>query len=124
MSSHLIKICLSFLEFNRLDVLINNAGVMGCKKSVTKDGIETQLGVNHMGHFLLTHLLLDSLKKSVPSRIVNVTTLQHRSSKIDKLDLNSALSYDKEVAYNQSKLANLMFTSKLDEVLKGMYFKL
>lgn len=105
-------------EFNRLDVLINNAGVMRCSKSSTKEGIETHLGVNHMGHFLLTNLLLDSLKKSAPSRIVNVTTLKHGSSRINKVDLNSDMSYSEEEAYNQSKLANLMFTSKLAEVLK------
>ncbi|KAL4120017.1 hypothetical protein QTP88_012763 [Uroleucon formosanum] len=105
-------------EFKRLDVLINNAGVMRCSKSITKEGIEMQLGVNHMGHFLLTNLLLDCLKKSAPSRIVNVTTLKHGSSKINKEDLNSDMSYSEEDAYNQSKLANLMFTSKLAETLK------
>jgi len=103
-----------------LDVLINNAGVMRCSKSSTKEGIETHLGVNHMGHFLLTNLLLDSLKKSAPSRIVNVTTLKHGNSRINKVDLNSDMSYSEEEAYNQSKLANLMFTSKLAEVLKGL----
>lgn len=103
-----------------MDVLINNAGVMRCSKSVTKEGIETHLGVNHMGHFLLTNLLLDCLKKSAPSRIVNVTMLKHGSSKINKEDLNSELSYNEEDAYNQSKLANLMFTIKLAEVLKGL----
>lgn len=100
-------------------MLINNAGVMRCKKSLTKEGIETHLGVNHMGHFLLTNLLLDYLKKSAPSRVVNVTTLKHTNSKIDKKDLNSDTSYDEEHAYNQSKLANLMFTVKLAEILKG-----
>lgn len=100
-------------------MLINNAAIMRCKKSVTKEGIETQLGVNHMSHFLLTNLLLDCLKKSAPSRIVNVTTLQHGKSKINKEDLNSALSYNEEDAYNQSKLANIMFTSKLADILKG-----
>jgi len=105
-------------DFNRLDVLINNAGVMRCKKSVTKEGIETHLGVNHMGHFLLTNLLLDYLKKSSPSRIVNVTTLKHGNSTINKKDLNSDISYDEEHAYNQSKLANLIFTVKLAEILK------
>lgn len=109
------------IEFNRLDVLINNAGIMRCKKSYTKEGIETHLGVNHMGHFLLTNLLLDSLKKSAPSRIVNVTTLKHGSSKINKQDLNSTNSYSEEDAYNQSKLANLMFTAKLSEILKGLF---
>jgi len=103
-----------------LDVLINNAGVMRCSKSITKEGIETHLGVNHMGHFLLTNLLLDYLKKSAPSRIINVTTLKHGSSTINKEDLNSDMSYSEEDAYNQSKLANLMFTSKLADVLKGL----
>lgn len=110
------------LDFKSLDILINNAGVMRCKKSTTKEGIETHLGVNHMGHFLLTNLLLDCLKKSAPSRIVNVTTLQHVKSKINKNDLNSALSYNEEDAYNQSKLANIMFTSKLADILKGLCF--
>ncbi|VVC33220.1 NAD(P)-binding domain,Short-chain dehydrogenase/reductase SDR [Cinara cedri] len=105
-------------EFKRLDVLINNAGVMRCPKSVTREGIETHLGVNHMGHFLLTNLLLNCLKQSAPSRIVNVTMLKHQSSKINKEDLNSSISYNDEEAFNQSKLANLMFTSKLAEILK------
>lgn len=109
------------LEFKRLDVLINNAGVMRCPKSLTKEGIETHLGVNHMGHFLLTNLLLECLKQSAPSRIVNVTTLKHGTSKINKEDLNFAISYNEEEAYNQSKLANIMFTSKLAEVLKGLF---
>lgn len=94
---------------------------MRCKKSLTNEGIETQLGVNHMGHFLLTNLLLDYLKKSAPSRVVNVTTLKHGTSTINKKDLNFSESYDEEVAYNQSKLANLMFTSKLAEKLKGLF---
>lgn len=104
-----------------MDVLINNAGVMRCKKSYTKEGIETHLGVNHMGHFLLTNLLLDSLKKSAPSRVVNVTMLKHASSEINKHDLNSTYSYDEEKAFNQSKLANILFTVKLAEILKGLY---
>lgn len=104
-----------------MDVLINNAGVMKCPKSLTSEGIETHLGVNHMGHFLLTNLLLDRLKTSAPSRIVNVTTLKHGASKINKKDLNFAESYNEEMAYNQSKLANLMFTFKLAEILKGLF---
>lgn len=121
MSIKIIKLYLLILEFKKLDVLINNAGVMRCEKSVTNEGIETHLGVNHMGHFLLTNLLLDCLKKSSPSRIVNVTTLKHASSTINKKDLNLATSYSEEAAYNQSKLANLLFTTKLAEVLKGLF---
>lgn len=94
---------------------------MRCKKSFTKEGIETHLGVNHMGHFLLTNLLLDYLKKSAPSRVVNVTMLKHASSEINKRDLNSKLSYDEEKAFSQSKLANILFTVKLAEILKGMF---
>jgi len=63
-----------FAEYNKLHILINNAGVMRCPKSYTEEGIEMQLGINHMGHFLLTNLLLDVLKASAPSRIVNLTS--------------------------------------------------
>ncbi|XP_050544210.1 retinol dehydrogenase 13-like [Daktulosphaira vitifoliae] len=105
-------------EFDHLDALINNAGVMRCKQSITKDGIETHLGVNYIGHFLLTHLLLDCLKKSAPSRIVNVTTIQHKNSAINKDDFNMTKTYNEEAAYNQSKLAILMYTTKLAEILK------
>lgn len=68
---------------------------------MTAEGIETQLGVNHMGHFLLTHLLLDRLKSSAPSRIVNVSSVAHTRGTIAFDDLNSDRSYDPATAYNQ-----------------------
>ncbi|XP_044738480.1 retinol dehydrogenase 13-like [Chrysoperla carnea] len=106
-------------EHNRLDILINNAGVMRCPKLQTTEGFELQLGVNHLGHFLLTNLLLDTLKKSSPSRIVNLSSRAHVSGKINIEDLNSDKSYDPGQAYNQSKLANILFTMELAKRLEG-----
>lgn len=106
-------------EHSRLDILINNAGVMRCPKSYTEDGIEMQLGVNHMGHFLLTNLLLDVLKNSAPARIVNVSSAAHARGKIKLKDLNSEEKYDPADAYSQSKLANILFTRELADRLKG-----
>ncbi|XP_043278014.1 retinol dehydrogenase 13-like [Venturia canescens] len=106
-------------EHSELHLLINNAGVMRCPKSVTEDGIETQLGVNHMGHFLLTNLLLETLKKSAPSRIVNVSSTAHLRGKIKVKDLNSSENYDPGDAYAQSKLANVLFTKELSKRLAG-----
>ncbi|OXU25177.1 hypothetical protein TSAR_000573 [Trichomalopsis sarcophagae] len=106
-------------EHQKLHILINNAGVMRCPKSQTKEGIEMQLGVNHMGHFLLTNLLLDTLKASAPARIINVSSLAHARGKINTYDLNSNEHYDPAAAYAQSKLANVMFTKELAKRLKG-----
>lgn len=104
----------------RLDILVNNAGVMACPYSKTKDGFEMQLGVNHLGHFMLTHLLLDLLKRSSPSRIVNVSSLAHRlGSGINFKDINSDKSYNRWGAYFQSKLANVLFTRELSKRLEG-----
>lgn len=106
-------------ENDRLDILINNAGVMRCPKSFTSDGFETQFGVNHLGHFLLTNLLLDKLKASAPSRIINVSSRAHKSGNINVQDLNSDKNYNNALAYNQSKLANIMFTNELAKKLVG-----
>lgn len=78
-----------------------------------------QLGVNHLGHFLLTNLLLDILKTSAPSRIVVLSSLAHKYGEINRSDLNSEKSYSKYKAYSQSKLANVLFTQELAKRLKG-----
>ncbi|KAK3801846.1 hypothetical protein RRG08_048433 [Elysia crispata] len=105
---------------SRLDILINNAGVMMCPKMLTKDGLEMQLGTNHFGHFLLTNLLLDKLKASSPSRIVVVSSRAHlRSKGINFDDINSDNSYDKMKAYAQSKLANVLHVKELAKRLEG-----
>lgn len=106
-------------EHKNLHILINNAGVMRCPKSYTQEGIEMQFGVNHIGHFLLTNLLLDVLKVSIPSRIVNISSSAHKRGKIKLDDLNSDKNYEPGEAYAQSKLANILFTKELANKLKG-----
>ncbi|XP_011646460.1 retinol dehydrogenase 13-like isoform X1 [Pogonomyrmex barbatus] len=105
-------------EHDKLHILINNAGVMRCPKSYTKEGIEMQLGVNYMGHFLLTNLLLDVLKVSAPSRIVNLASRTYRKGQINMKDLNFENDYDEGRAYSQSKLAVMLFTHELANRLK------
>lgn len=100
-------------EYDRLDLLINNAGVMMPPFGKTMDGFELQFGTNHLGHFALTGLLLPVLIKTPGSRIVNVSSIAHRNGKINFDDLNSEQSYSKSSAYGQSKLANLLFTYEL-----------
>ncbi|ESO83499.1 hypothetical protein LOTGIDRAFT_197176 [Lottia gigantea] len=106
-------------EETHVDVLVNNAGVMRCPETLTKDGIEMHLGVNHLGHFLLTNLLIEKLKGSVPSRVINVTCSAFVNGKINFKDLNSEDSYEEGVAYSQSKLALMLFTRELSKKLQG-----
>ncbi|XP_061599067.1 retinol dehydrogenase 14-like [Cololabis saira] len=104
---------------SRLDVLINNAGVYQCPLTRTQDGFELQFGVNHLGHFLLTHLLLELLRRSAPSRVVVVSSRLYKRGTIDFSDLNSERSYDRAAAYARSKLANLLFCGELARRLQG-----
>lgn len=104
-----------------MDILINNAGVMAMPKALTKDGFEMQLGVNHLGHFLLTNLLLDILKSAAPSRIIVLSSLAHKYGEINREDLNSEKSYNKYKAYSQSKLANILFVQELAKRLKNTH---
>lgn len=106
-------------SIKKIDILVNNAGVMRCPKLLTKDGFEMQLGVNHLGHFYLTLLLLDKIKAAAPSRVVNVSSTAHLRGKINYADFNSEKEYDAADAYNQSKLANVLFTKELADRLKG-----
>ncbi|XP_029000227.1 retinol dehydrogenase 13 isoform X2 [Betta splendens] len=103
----------------RLDILINNAGVMMCPKWKTKDGFEMQFGVNHLGHFLLTNCLLDLLKKSTPSRVVIVSSLAHEKGQIHFDDINLDKNYKRDMSYQQSKLANVLFCKELASRLQG-----
>jgi NAD(P)-dependent dehydrogenase (short-subunit alcohol dehydrogenase family) len=98
----------------RIDLLVNNAGVMFPPKQITGDGFELQLGTNHLGHFALTGLLLEQMLPVPGSRVVTVSSLAHRiGARINFDDLQSERSYSRVAAYSQSKLANLMFTYEL-----------
>ncbi len=98
----------------RLDLLVNNAGVMALPPLRTADGFEMQFGTNHLGHFALTLRLLPVLGVQGPARVVTLSSLGHRIGRIDLDDLNAERSYGKWRAYGQSKLANLLFTAELD----------
>lgn len=104
---------------NRLDILINNAGTAS-NYMRTEDGFEENIGVNHLGHFLLTHLLLDLLKASAPSRIIVVSSMGFRIGVIRRDNLNSDLFFPGILyAYCNSKLANILFTRELSKILKN-----
>jgi hypothetical protein len=104
--------------YPRIDLLINNAGVMWTPKQLTADGFEMQFGTNHLGHFALTGLLLDSLLPVPDSRVVTVSSTGHRiRAAIHFDDLQWERSYNRVAAYGQSKLANLLFTYELQRRL-------
>ena len=104
--------------YPRLDVLINNAGVIRSKRVTTADGLEMTFAVNHLAHFLLTNLLLDVLKANAPSRIINVASGEQRNGTIDFDDLQGEKEYKTAKAYGQSKLANVLFTYELARKLQ------
>lgn len=104
-------------RYKKLDILINNAGVMAPPFSTTKDGFESQFGTNHLGHFALTGQLLPLLEEADQGRIVILSSIAHKVGKINLENLNGEKYYQKWVAYGQSKLANLMFAMELQRRL-------
>ncbi|XP_025837100.1 retinol dehydrogenase 13 isoform X4 [Agrilus planipennis] len=111
-----IKTCAEKVKNNedRINILVNNAGVMMCPLTRTEDGFEMQFGTNHLGHFYLTLLLLPKIIKSAPARIVNVSSLAHNRGQMNFDDLNwEKRNYSAVGAYGQSKLANILFTKEL-----------
>jgi NAD(P)-dependent dehydrogenase (short-subunit alcohol dehydrogenase family) len=102
-------------SLEKIDILINNAGIMACPEMRTKEGFEMQIGTNHFGHFLLTNLLLPLLKKAAPTaRIVNVSSMAHTRGHMLWDDINwEKTPYNAIQAYGQSKLANILFTKEL-----------
>ncbi len=104
---------------HRLDVLVNNAGAIYLRRSLSPDGIEMTFAVNHLAPFLLTNLLLDMIIKSAPARIINVASNSHEGQEIDFADLESQRNYGFMGTYGKSKLANILFTYELDRRLAG-----
>ena len=105
-------------RFDTIDLLINNAGVMACPLDRTADGFELQFGTNHLGHFLLTNLLIPLLEKGDRPRIVNLSSRGHHLDRVHFDDLNYVeREYDKWEAYGQSKTANILFTVALEQLL-------
>ena len=115
------EVTAAFLKrFDRLDVLINNAGVAGRgTRLVTEDGLEATFAVNHLAPFLMTNILLDTLKASAPSRVVTVSSAAHKNSALNFDDLQGERRYSGFGAYSRSKLANILFTHELSRRLEG-----
>lgn len=109
-------------QYDRLDVLVNNAGIMMVPYGITEDGFERQLGTNHLGHFALTGLLLDLLLKTPGARVVNVSSGAHRSGSMDfdNLMFEKGEGYSPMGAYGRSKLANLLFTYELQRRFEAL----
>lgn len=109
--------------FPRIDVLVNNAGIMACPLDRTAQGFESQFGVNHIAHFVLTNRLLDALKASDAARIVVLTSGAHKLASVDLEDLNwESRDYDKWLAYGASKTANALFATELHRQLSPLGF--
>lgn len=102
-----------------LHLLVNNAGLMAVPYALTADGFEMQFGVNHLGHFALTALLMDRLLAAESARVVNVSSMVHALGNIDLRDLNSERGYRRWTAYGRSKTANLLFTHELARRTRG-----
>src|SRR2546426_11084762 len=114
------RLAVAVLEtYPRLDVLINNAGGFWAHRHPTADGLERTFALNHLAPFLLTNLLLDRLKASAPARGVTVSSSAQSMGRIAFDDLQGARNYSGQRAYNQSKLANVMFTNELARRLEG-----
>jgi len=106
-------------KHERLDLLVNNAGAISPRLAMSADGVELTIAVNHLAPFLLTNLLLDRLRASVPARIVTVASQAHRGARVDPAALNDARDWTPLSAYGRSKLCNILFTRALARRLQG-----
>ena len=108
-------------RFPRVDVLLNNAGVYAKERALTEDGFELTVGINHFAHFVLTHMLIDSLRASEQGRVVNVSSGVHGGGEIDFEDLNLERGFSGYAAYANSKLMNVLFSNELARRLQNTH---
>jgi retinol dehydrogenase 14 len=106
-------------RYDKLHVLVNNAGIVMDNRVLTEDGVEMTFAVNYLAYFLLTNLLTGVLKNSAPSRVVNLSSMAHRAAKIDFDNLQGEKGYTRDASYAQSKLADILFTYELARRLEG-----
>lgn len=111
-------------KYQKLDILINNAGLLTAERKCTKEGFEEMIATNHLGHFLLTNLLLNTLKASRPSRIIIVSSITHFYGRLNLEDINSEKNFFNHFAYGGSKLANILFANELASRLEGTGVKI
>ena len=114
--SQLSKVILEMKNLNEIDVLINNAGALFLKKELNSKDIEKTFAVNYLSHFYLTLSLIDIIKKTKNSRIVNISSWVHKFAKLNLNDINFSKKYNGIVAYNNSKLMNILFSYKINRV--------
>lgn len=110
-------------QYNQLDLLVNNAGLMMPPYQLTEDGFESQIGINHLGHFLLTGLLLNTMNQSAGSRVVSLSSIAHKKGNIQFDDFHFKKNYNAQKAYSQSKLACLMFAYELQKRLEKNHYQ-
>ena len=114
--NELNKVILQIKNLDRIDVLINNAGALFLKREVNSEGVEKTFAVNYLSHFYLTISLIDVIKKTKNSRIVNVSSMVHKFAKLDLSDMNFSTNYNGYIAYFNSKLMNLLFSYKINRI--------
>ncbi|MCP3026835.1 SDR family oxidoreductase [Halobacillus sp. A5] len=108
-------------KYKCLDILINNAGVVSLKRELTTDLFESQIGINHLGHFLLTNLILPELRNSEDARVINISSGAHKWGRIHFRDPHLSENYNVVKGYGQSKLANVLFTKALAEKVSSEF---
>lgn len=106
-------------KYDKLHVLVNNAGIVMDNRVLSEDGIELTFAVNYLAYFLLTNLLTDILKQSMPSRVINITSMAHRAAKLDFDNLQGEKKFTRDMSYAQSKLADIVFTYEYARRMEG-----